>query len=230
MNHLGGLVKGKAGHLLGEGRGQRGLFVVLRGGHGPARGDLFNAAAEGLGPHRGHPVKQLAAGLLRANVHRLHHQDVAGVQPFVQLHNGHAGGFVAVDDRPLDGRTAPVFGQQRNVQVDAALGGNRQHFRRQNAPIGHHHDQLRRKGADVLGGLAIPQSTGLIHRGAVGQRQLLDRRRGEHLLAAHGFVLSGEHAADLMPGGVQRLQTLGGNVRGSHEQNAHQFSSSSSSS
>ena len=135
-----------------------------------------------------------------------------------------------MDDRPLDGGAAPVFGQQGNVQVDAAFWGNRQHLRRQNAPIGHHHDQLRRKGTDVLGGLAVPQGAGLVHRGAMGQGQLLDRRRSEHLLAAHGFVLPGKHAADFMPGGIQCFQTLGGNVRGSHEQNAHQFSSSSSSS
>ncbi len=53
--------------------------------------------------NRTYAVKQLAAGHVRVNRNRLHIQNIAGIQPFVQLHNSHAGFGIAVQHGPLDG-------------------------------------------------------------------------------------------------------------------------------
>ena len=57
-----------------------------------------------------------------------------------------AGLGVAVDDRPLHRRAAPVFGQQGDVEVDAAELRDVQHRLGQDAAVGHHHDQIGGQG------------------------------------------------------------------------------------
>ena len=42
------------------------------------------------------PVKQFAARLLRVNGDRFHHQNIAGVQSFIELHDGHTGPGIAI--------------------------------------------------------------------------------------------------------------------------------------
>ena len=132
--------------------------------------------------------------------------------------------------RPLYRRGAPVFGQQRNVQIDAALGRHAQHLRRQDTAIGHHHDQFGGQVPDLLLHLFGAQGLRLVDRQIMLQRQLFDRRSGEDLLAAHRLILAGEHAAYLMPCFQNGSQAGGGNVRRAHKQNAHYSSSSSISS
>ena len=73
------------------------------------------------------------------------------------------------------------------------------------------------------GWLILRGRAGLEDRGAVLQGHFLDRRRGEHLLAAHRLIPPGVHGTDIMPGSIQGFQALGGNVRRAHEQNAHQL-------
>ena len=68
---------------------------------------------------------------------------------------------------------------------------------------------------------AVTQGMGLEDRGAVRECDFLDRRCGQDLLAAHRLIPAGVNAADLMSGRVKRFQTLGGDIRRSHEQNAH---------
>ena len=99
------------GHLLGEGRGLGGPGVVLGPGPNLAGLDLPDAAQESLGPGAGDPLKELAAGLLRVDGHRADRENIPGVQPFVQLHDGDAGLLIPVQHRPLHRRGAPVFGQ-----------------------------------------------------------------------------------------------------------------------
>ena len=182
-----------------------------------------NHLAQHAGTHGRHPVEQLAAGLLRADGDFLATQHVAGVQTFVHLHDGHAGFGITVQHRPLHWSTAAVLRQQRDVQVDAAVLRQFQHRLGQDAAVSHHHDQFRGKGTDVGILAAVPQGAGLEYRGAVLQCHFLDRRGREHLFAAHRLVAPGVYRADVMPGGIQGFQALGGNVRRAHEQNAHQL-------
>ena len=219
---VGGAVgQAELGQLLIEHGREGGVCVILRLGlQRPCR-DLGNGLAQNAGTGSRHPVEQLTAGLFGVDGHLLADEDIAGVQPFVHLHDGDAGLGIAVQHGPLHRGAAAVLGQQRDVQVDAAVLGRFQHRSRQDAAIGHHHDQFRRKGLNVGVLAAVPQGAGLEDRGAVLQGHFLDRRRGEHLLAAHRLIPAGIHAADLMPGGIEGFQALGCDIRGPHEQNAH---------
>ena len=178
---------------------------------------------EDAGTHGGDPVKQLTAGFLRADGDFLADQHIAGVQPLVHLHDGNAGLGVAVQNSPLHGGAAAVLGQQGHMQVDAAILRSFQHGFGQDAAVGHHHDEVRGQRPDVGILAAVPQGAGLEHGGPMLQSNFLDRGRGKHLLAAHRLIPPGVHAADLVTGSIQGLQALRGNIRGSHEQNAHQL-------
>ena len=109
------------------------------------------------------------------------------------------------------------------MQVDAAVLRRFQHGFRQDAAVGHHHDEVRGQRPDVGVLAAVPQGAGLEHGGAVGQSHFLHRGCGEHLLAAHRLIAPGVHRADVVAGGIQGLQALRGDIRGAHEQNAHQL-------
>ena len=177
---------------------------------------------EDAGTHSRHPVEQLSAGLLGVDGDLLAGQHIAGVEALVHLHDGDARLGVAIQHGPLHRGAAAVLGQQRDVEVDAAIFRGFQHRLGQDAAIGHHHDELRSQCADVLVLAAVPQGAGLKDGGAVGQRHLLHRGRGEHLLAAHGLVAPGVDRADVVARLIQGLQAVRRDVGRAHEQNAHQ--------
>ena len=154
-------------HLLIEHGSKAGIFVVLRLGLEGTGGDGGHHLAQHTGTHSRHAVKQLAAGLLRVDGDLLAAEHIAGVKALIHLHDGNAGLGVAVQHGPLHRGAATVLGQQRNMQVDAAVLRGFQHGLGQDAAIGHHHDQLRGQCADVLVLAAVPQGTGLEHRRAV---------------------------------------------------------------
>ena len=197
--------------------------MLLRHSRQGACCDLGNGLTQGFGTHSSNAVEQFAAGLLGVDGDLFAVQNIAGIQPLVHLHDGNTSLSVTVQHRPLHRGAAAILRQQRNVQVDAAVAGHFQHGLRQDAAISHHHDQFRGKGADSVILAAVPQGAGLEHRRAVRQRNLLDRRCGEHLLAADGLIPPGVHGTDIMPGSIQGFQALGGNIRRAHEQNAHQL-------
>ena len=189
-------------HLLVQHGGKGGVFVVLRHSRQGACCDLGYSLAQGFSTHSGNAVKQFAASLLGVNGDFFTVQYIAGIQTLVHLHDGNAGLGVTVQHRPLHRGAAAILRQQRNVQVDAAIVGQFQHGLRQDAAIGHHHDQLRGEGADVFILTAVPQGAGLEHRCSVRQSHLLDRRCGEHLLAADRLISPGIHGTDIVPGGI----------------------------
>ena len=197
--------------------------MLLRHSGQSACCDLRDGLTQGCGTHGGNAVEQFAAGLLGVDDDLFAVQHIAGIQTLVHLHDGNAGLGVTVQHRPLHRGAAAILRQQRNVQVDAAIAGYFQHGLRQDATIGHHHDQVRGEGANVFILAAVPQGAGLEHRRAVRQRNLLDRRCGEHLLAANRLIPPGVYGADIVPGGIQGFQALGSNIRRAHEQNAHQL-------
>ena len=204
-------------HLLVQHGGKGCVFVLLRHSGQSACGDLGNGFTQGFGTHSGNTVKQFAAGLLRVDGNLFAVQYIAGIQTLVHLHDGNAGLGVTVQHRPLHRSAAAILRQQRNVQVDAAVAGQFQHGLRQDAAIGHHHDQFRGKNADVFILAAVPQGAGLEHGCSVLQSHLLDRRCGEHLLAANRLIPPGVHGTDIVPGGIQGFQALGSNIRRAHE-------------
>ena len=110
------------------------------------------------------------------------------------------------------------------MQVDAAVLGYMQQLRRDDAAVGHHHDDLRGQLLDDVIRRPVPQSAGLIDRDSTLHRQLFDRRGRQDLLAAHRLIAAGKYRADLVPGVQQGLQAGSGNIRGAHEQDTHDIS------
>ena len=107
------------------------------------------------------------------------------------------------------------------MQVDAAVFGDGEDLRRQNPPVGHHHDQVGGQLADDLFALPVPQGAGLPHRQAVDQSHLLHRRRRQDLMAVYRLILPGEHPAQGVGAGAQGLQAVGRDVRRAHKQDLH---------
>ena len=210
------------GHLLAQHGGDGSVLVGLRLCLQRPGCDGRQGLAEHPCAYGSDPVEELAAGLLGVDFDSLAGQHVAGIEALVHLHDGDARLGVAVQHRPLHGGATPVFRQQGDVEVDAAIFRRFQHRSRQDAAVGHHHDELRSQRPDVLVLAAVPQGAGLKDGGAVGQRHLLHRGRGEHLLAAHGLVAPGVDRADVVARLIQGFQAVRRNIRRSHEQNAHQ--------
>ena len=109
------------------------------------------------------------------------------------------------------------------MQIDAAVFRRMQKLRRDDAAVGHNDDDVGRQLFDKLIGRAVPQRAGLVDRKTVLNSQLLDRRCGQDLLAAHGLVAAGKDTADLVPGVQQGGQAFGSDVRSSHKQDAHKL-------
>ena len=74
----------------------------------------------------GHFVVQVGGSVLVAYGHGQLSDNIAGVRALNHFVQGHAGFGFTVDERPVDGRAAPVAGQKRAVQIEAALWGKSQ--------------------------------------------------------------------------------------------------------
>ena len=86
----------KTGHVLRQRRGHGSLGVILL-----LRGQLpclnfFQRRHQRFRAHGADTVKQFAARLLGVNGDRFHHQNIAGVQSFIELHDGHTGPGIAI--------------------------------------------------------------------------------------------------------------------------------------
>ena len=79
------------------------------------------------------------------------------------MHNRNASLRFAIQDGPVDGGRATIFGQQGRVDVDTAVLWICQNIIRQNTPIGRHHDQLRVRCVQIPQGLPIPHFAWLKH-------------------------------------------------------------------
>ena len=97
-----------------------------------------------------------------------------------------------------------------------------QHRLRQQQPVGDHDHQFRREIAQRLLLLRRAQPLRLEHRQAQRLGAQRDRRGGQLLAAAGGTVRLGEHADDLVAGGLQGVQCGDGEVRRAGEDQPHQ--------
>ena len=105
-------------------------------------------------------------------------EDITGIPAFVQFHDRDSGLRFAVEQGPDDRGGAAVFGQQRGVDVQAAVFRERQHGRgEQLAVSGHDEDGGRQLTEPAQQLLIFSQFVGLPDRETVPQRLLFDRRR-----------------------------------------------------
>ena len=172
--------------------------------------------------------KQIAAGLgVDGRLHRGQHR--AGIQPFLHLHDGHAGVLVAGLDGAVDRRRAAPARQQRSVDVETSQSRRVQHPLRQDQAVrGDDHrvgvcgaDRGARRGG-LVGELAIQaQAAWLCDRQAVRQRAQLDRRGLQLHAAPRRAVRLAQHQWNLKPGREQPFQRHAGELRRTGKNDFH---------
>ena len=202
-----------------------GLGVVLGHSGGRAGLDVPERPHQKLRAHGRQPVEKRPAGL------RLPDGGLGGidriplVHPGGEIHGGHAGDRVAGKHRPLDGGAAPIFGQQRAVDVDASIFWKSKDVLRQDAPVSHHRDDVRRQLAQHVQRRAVPQLLRLPYRQAGGQCRLLHGAGEQFMPPALGLVRLAEHPRHLEALVDELLQGTGGKIRRPHEHDPHSFPS-----
>ena len=82
-------------------------------------------------------------------------QHGAGIQPLVHAHDRHAALGVPSQYRALNWRGAAPSRQQGGVNIDAAVGGDIQHFLRKDQAVGHHHYAVRCQRTQLGNGVVI---------------------------------------------------------------------------
>ena len=71
----------------------------------------------------GQPRRQSLCRVVRSNGDLLLKKNIAGIEAGVNLHRGDPSDSFAARNRPLNGRSAAIFRQERGVQVDVAEQG-----------------------------------------------------------------------------------------------------------
>nr|BFE69677.1 hypothetical protein GCM10020092_029780 [Actinoplanes digitatis] len=100
--------------------------------------DRVEDGDEQAGALGGEPSEQVAGGVHGPDPLGQRAVDRAGVQAGLELEHAGAGHLVAVQDGVLHGRGAAPGGQQGEVQVDPAVLGDLQRFRRHQGAVGDH--------------------------------------------------------------------------------------------
>ena len=220
-----GEVHGRQGTAQHGGVGhQLGLLGGLGGG---AVFDGHHGVHQELGAHIGQTVVEGLHGLIGVDGGHGLGDDVTGIQLQDHVHDGDAALGIAVEDGPVDGGRATVLGQQRGMDVDAAQLGVVQDLLGEDPAIGGHHDEVGGQTLDGLQGGAVPQLGGLEDRDVVLQGNHLHRGGQELHAPVLGLVRLGEDAHDLVAGFDESLEGGHRKVRGAHEQDLHQSSSTS---
>ena len=103
-----------AGDLAGVGRAVIGLRLGLDAASQQAGNCVFQQA----GAYLREAIVQ-GAGIVRLeNGGNVGAEDIAGIEAFVDPHDGDTGLCVSVEDGPLNGGGAAVFGQERGVDIE----------------------------------------------------------------------------------------------------------------
>ena len=147
---------------------------------------------------------------------------IAGIQADVHLHDAHAGFGIAGFNCTLNRCCAAPTGQQRGVDIEAAVFGRIQHFLRQNQAIRGHHHHIRARIFEHLQGFGvIAQLFRLRHGQTQFQGSLFDRRCGQLHAAAFGAVGLGQHQRNFKTCGGDGFQGGGGKIGRTGKDNFH---------
>ena len=171
------------------------------------------------------PHRQRLRVLIGVNGRLAAEDHIPGIQFLGHIHDGNTRDAVPIEDRPVDGRRAPVFRQNRGVNVDGAIGRRVQNILRQYPAVGRHNDQLRRQLLHKAQCLAVPQLHRLVHGDANRQGISLYRRKRHFMSTVFGLVRLGEHAAHVVAVLHQPFQGRHGKVGRPHKQYSHSSSS-----
>ena len=109
---------------------------------------------------------QRLGGIFRANRNFALHEDVAGVEPGIDLHGREPGVRFAIENGPVDGRRAAILGQQRAMHVDPAEPRKINHPLRNDAAIADDDDRVRANRRKLVAEFGV-----VLDGGGLQQRQ-----------------------------------------------------------
>ena len=190
--------------------------------------DIAQGLHEKRRPHVHEPLKELARGLKLPHRGLVGIDDVAAVHVVGEVHRRDAGHRVAIEHSRLDRRCAPVFGQERAVHVDRAELRQREHFIRQNAPVGHHHQNIRFEALKLSKRGAVAHFFRLEYGKPRPERKLLHRGKAQLHPAPLGLVRLGEHTDDFKMLVEQLFERGRREIRRPHKNDPHSAPYSSS--
>ncbi len=141
-------------------------------------------------------------------------EDVAGVEAGVDAHGGDAGDGFSVCDRPLDGRCAAVFREQRGVQVDVAERREIEHPLGNDAAVADDDDGVRLEGGELGAEIVVGlDAVGLGDGEIQFERGFFDGRWDEFEAASFGTIGLSHDEMDAEAGVDQLFKRGDGEVR-----------------
>ena len=203
----------RRGNLLGIGDAVFGL------GHGfqrvPFQGGQGARPHQGPGLHR--LVMQAGCCVGVCDTHGFRQQDRPGVQARLHLLDLDARHLIPGHDGPLDRRRPAPARQEGGVQVETAQPRRIERLLRQDLAVSDHGSEIEVQRSDLGDDLRVAETLRRGDRNAQHFGQLVDRRLLFALPPTPAARRLGVDARDLMPGGSDRGERAGGEVRRAHE-------------
>ncbi len=154
-----------------------GLGGVL--GFGNDEFDAGEGFDQEIGAHGREAGAKFDSGLLRPDFGFGFEEHIAGVEASIDAHGGDTGERFAVDDGPLDGRGAAIFGQERGVDVDDSVPDEIDDVLRDDLAVTDNDHGVGAERAQMFDAFGAADALGLKDEEAEAERGFLDGRKGE---------------------------------------------------
>ena len=202
-----------------------GVRLVLRYANNITGSDLPHGLHKKLCAESFEPVKELPGRFKLADLRFARSDHVPGVHRRSHVLHGNTGRLVPIEHRPLNGRSAAVFRQERAMDIDAAVLCHVKKRLRQNTAVSHDHKKLRSERAQKLRCRAVLEGYGLIYGNAALHGQRFHRRKALLHAASPRLVRLRENRGNVLTGLEKRAQRFFRKVRRTHKNNSHFLSS-----
>jgi hypothetical protein len=145
-------------------------------------------------------------------------QDVAGVETGVDAHGGDTRDGFSVRNRPLDGRGAAEFGEQRGVEVEVAEGRKIEHPLRNDAAVADNDDGVGLEGGELGAKFVVSLDAVGLGKGEIEfQCRFFDWRLHEFEAAPFGTIGLSDDEMNAESGGDQLFERGDGEARSAAE-------------
>ncbi|MDB6067140.1 MAG: hypothetical protein JWR26_3348 [Pedosphaera sp.] len=204
--------------FLGDLAGEGGAFGGLGAGNDFAGDEVGNGLDEEVGTQGGEAIVQGLGIVLGVDGGGLAGEDVAGIEAGIHFHDGDAGLGLVVEDGPLDGGGAAIFGEDGGVDVEGTEAGQIQNGFGEDLAIRGNGDEVGLELAEFLNEGFVAGAFGLEDGQAGFEGDFFYGRRLQFQVAAFGAVGLGDDGEDGEVGLAQQCFQAGAGERGgAHE-------------
>ena len=199
------------------------LAVILRALCGFSFKDRRQRLAQQLSGGGAQLTMQRQGRVIRANRHGLLGDDIAGIRAVHHAVQGDAGFAFAIDQHPVQRRTATIFRQQRTVQVKCPFRRQIEDLIAQQVAVVEGEQHVRLHLADTLNPQRMVHVFRRPHRNALLGGKA---RHGAKEMVFARVIRVGENSSDIIPGVQQGLDTGAAHIVISEDYGFHERSSS----